>query len=525
MAFTLLQVGATLVPLNQDGVAGSALTLPAGITLNPLLVPRFARINRYLVLVDTPTRPVSIDESGIVRPLTLNAPLTAPVLTVGAAGALSGVYLVKQTYVIKDISGNTISESDYGPTSNELTVAAQKIHAAFPASSEAGATTRLYRTTTGPGGVFFKWADVVGTSTILYEDDLADAGLGIVAGPVLGPASDLTLIVEWQGRLWGVDRLDVDHLRFTEAGTMFAWNALNTIPIPHVGDDAAGINGLVPRRNALGVGRQRSFAQITGTSLSNFQVVTVTGGEQASFVSQESCVVRNDVAIFLGSDGVYKWDSSGITSLTDGKVRSWFATDDYFNRALFFRAFAQLDRASLKYRLFLTSVGNTIPDRWVEMDLLTGAWFGPHRTNAFSLSCAVDVITSTGLISGMVGSREGYVSRSQETRNDWLTTPISVRVKSIAHSMGEPDLEKYWGELSVNGKQQASGGMNVLPFVGDLGVAAQPGLAYDMTAGRERLPRMGVGKHLSLEFDHATLNEEVMLYGYEVNPVSIIGRR
>lgn len=525
MAFTLVQAGGQLIPLNNEGQQGSALVLPAGVTLAQNLVPRFARINRFLVLVNTPSSPLSIDENGIVRVLTLTAPVAAPVLSAGASGALSGVYLAEQTYIVKDVSGNVISESGYGPVSNEFTVTAQKLHAAFSVSTDPTPVTRLYRTTTGPGGVFFKWHDLTDPTATSYEDDLADAGLGIVAGPILGPAPDLTLIKEWQGRLWGVDRVDVDHLRFTEAGTMYAWGALNTIPIPHVGDDVGGIIGLVPRRNALGVGKHTAFSQITGTSNANFQVVTVSGGEQASFVSQESCVVRNDVAFFLGVDGVYRWDSSGITSISDGKVRTWFATDEYFNRSMFYRAFAQLDRAGLKYRLFLASVGQTFPDRWVEFDLLTGAWYGPHRTTAFALTCAVDVVGANGYTTAMIGGREGFLSKFQEPRNDWTSHSIASSFVTKTHVQDEPDLEKYWGELSVNGKVQSAGAVTIIATIPFPANSYALPLTYSMSTGRQRLPRVGVGREMVLTFSHDTLNEEVMLYGYEVNPVTIVGRR
>ncbi len=542
--FTLVQSGTQLIPINSDGVQGSALTLPDGVTLRSNLVPRFARINRFLILVNTPTRPLSIDENGLVRLLTIPGPITALTLAGSAGGSLSGTYLAAQTYFLKDASGNIVSESAFGPLmSVPVTITTEFLRATgINLSPTAISGIRLYRTTTGPGGVYFKWVDIDGNTQTAYQDDLSDAGLGIVSAPILGPAPDLTLITEWQGRLWGVDRLDVDHLRYTEAGTMYAWSALNSIPIPHVGDDVGGIIGIVPRRNALGVAKHSAFSQITGTSNSNFQVVTVPGGEQASFVSQESCVVRNDIAIFLGVDGVYKWDSSGITSISDGKVRSWFATDQYFNRAQFYRAFAQLDRAGLKYRLFLCAAGQDFPNRWVEYDFLTNAWYGPHLTDAFNLSCAVDVVGNNGYVTAMMGSWQGFLSKNQEARNDWTSIPISSLLRTKSHNLDEPDVEKYWGELSVNGKVQPSGDMSIVPLVGAVEApvtltdatpiptaavvyTSSTPLTYHMPNGRQRLPRLGVGRQLTLQFTHSTLNEEVMLYGYEVNPVNIVGRR
>lgn len=524
MAFTLLQVGSGLKSINGTGQLSSTLTLPSGVILATNLTPRFAKFKNYVVVVNTPTRPISVDVDGVVRVLTPTAPASAIILSAGASGALSGTYLSLQTYKLLDASGNVIAESDYGPAmAAPWTIASKKLHAAFAISADAVDATQLYRTTTN-GATYFSWARVDGNTLTSYEDDAADASLGIVEGAPLGAAPDLTLIAEWAGRLWGVDRSDVDDLRFTEAGTMYAWSALNTIPIPHIGADAAGITALIPRRNALGVARRDTFVQVTGTQLANFTPITVSGGEQMGCVSQESVVVLNDVAYFLWRDGVYQWDSNGITSITNGQVRSWFTSDTYFNRAMFWRAFAQLDPIRLKYRLFLASTGNIVHDRWVEFDLLTRTWWGPHKTAAFSPSCAVQVQGVNQQPYFMIGSREGYLSQEQADKNDW-GAPIETIVVTRSQDMDEPDYRKYFGELSMIGKVQPSGTISVTPTVGDLDATPSAPMTYDMTVGRDRLARIGEGLVMSLELTHNTVNEDIELYGYEVNPVTMVGRR
>ena len=70
MPFTLFQAGNTLKSVNTDGGLSSALTLPTGVILNTNLQPRFARFKQYVVMVNTPSRPLSIDVNGVVRPLT-----------------------------------------------------------------------------------------------------------------------------------------------------------------------------------------------------------------------------------------------------------------------------------------------------------------------------------------------------------------------------------------------------------------------------------------------------------------------
>jgi hypothetical protein len=48
---------------------------------------------------------------------------------------------------------------------------------------------------------------------------------------------------------------------------------------------------------------------------------------------------------------------------------------------------------------------------------------------------------------------------------------------------------------------------------------------YDMRLNRQRLGRLGRGKHLQLELANAEVGQDVQLFGYEVNPVQLIGRR
>ena len=126
----------------------------------------------------------------------------------------------------------------------------------------------------------------------------------------------------------------------------------------------------------------------------------------------------------------------------------------------------------------------------------------------------------------MVGSQEGFLSQEQETKNDWDSTPINLHVEVKSQDMNEPEQDKYFGELSVLGRAQPAGSVSITPTVGDLdGATASAPFTYDMTLGRQRLGRLGVGKQLVLEFDHDVVNQDVEIYGYEVDPVNIVGRR
>lgn len=527
MPYTLIQAGNDLFSVNVAGVPSSALVLPNQVKLASNRVPRFAKFNQYVIVVNTPTRPISVDPSGTVRVLVPNAPVSGTVLTAGT-GSLIGTYQALQTYQLLDTSGNIIAESDYGPVDTPIVLASQGLNAAFPTSIiDQVDATQLYRTA-ATDGEYFPWRQVLGNATTsITNDNTQDAALGQVSGKDLGAAPDLTLCVQWAGRLWGVSRDDIDNLRYTEAGTMYAWSALNTLLIAPIGNDAAGVTALIPRRDALGVVRLDTFQQVTGTDRTSFQPVTVEGGQQVGCVSQESVVVRNDVAYFLWRDGVYKWDSTGITCVTDGQVRSWFATDTYFNRAMFWRSFAEIDTFGLKYKLFLASAGSDVIDHWVEMDLLTGAWYGPHKTSAFSPTSAVLVAGNNQQPYMMIGSLEGYLSNEQAAKNDWDLLPIEADVVTTSNEMGAPDTVKYYGEVSVNGPDVVVAAnetaiAQVIPIIDDVETAP---MAYDMTQGRQRLGRAGTGRGLQIRITHDTINQDLLVYGYEVNPVSEVGRR
>jgi hypothetical protein len=523
MAFTLVQAGTNLYAVNTDG-GYAQLTLPTGITLSDQRVPRFARFKRFAILVNTPSRPILVGTDGTCYPLTPNPPGSALVLSNTDGGHLTGTYSSKYTFRILDSLGNVVTESDYSPLSNDFAVTDDFLAATnVNVSSESITDRQLYRNATN-GTDYFTWIVLDGNVNTSLVDDTADAALGLFANPARGSAPDLTLIAEWHGRMWGVDRSEIDNVRWTEAGTAYAWSALNTLPIQHVGQDSYGITAFIPRRNALGVGRATGLYQITGTTTANIKADTVK--EEIGVLTQESVIVYRDQAYFLWRDGVYRWDDNGVVCVSDlGGVRSWFATDQYFNRAMFARAFATYDVEDGMYTLFLASAGSNVIDRWVKMDFDSNVWWGPHKTDAFQPTSAFLVRGSNGHPFDMIGSSTGILSLQTATKNDWDVVPIDMEVIGRDHDGKLPDLEKVWLQMSINGKQQPSGIVNVTPATGDAdSVTESSPMEWDMTRGRQRLDRLGFGQVARLKFNHKTLNEDVLIYGYEI-PFVVRGRR
>ena len=105
------------------------------------------------------------------------------------------------------------------------------------------------------------------------------------------------------------------------------------------------------------------------------------------------------------------------------------------------------------------------------------------------------------------------------------TTAIAFDVIGKKHDAGQADHVKYFGQLSLHGKTQAAGTLDIAARVGSLTSAVTVNLDYDMTKTRERLGRLGTGLHAQLELTNEELGVDVELYGYDIDPVHLVGRR
>lgn len=525
MPYYVVQHGSAVSILNTAGTA-TAVTLPTNVTISSAFAPRFAIWDREVVLVNAVSKPVAINRDAGCRVLVPKSPASAPVISGTGSSTLTGSYSVKVSFLVKDAFGRILAESALSPASNTVSITNQYLLASnIPISAETVSARRLYRTTTG-GAVYFPWVDVEGNVITSVQDSLSDAGLQLVAAPTnLGNVPDLTLICEWRGRLWGVDRQNIDILRRTGGGTSYAWDPTLEFQIPQVGGDKRGITSLLRRRDELGVARQNAFHMITGNSDSDFTRVVVA--EQIGCISQESVQIIDDVAYFLGSPyGVYTWNDSGIRPISHAKVRGWFGTDTYFNRARFQYAKSAYDPIRHLYQLHLAAAGSSSEDRWIHYDIESGQWYGPHKTGEFAPSAAGLLTASDDTPLTVIGSDNGFLWKNQDTRTDGTATAIDFDVDTpfLSGETPTPDIQKQFLELAVVSAIQGSGTLTITPKVGGLDASAGTAISHDMTLGRQRLRRLGPGRFAQLNLRQNTAAVDVSLYGLEL-PYFELGRR
>lgn len=536
MSSYLIQSGTSLYLMTRAGVA-TAVTLPTGITLtgatNPCVATVFGAGGYPVVVVAKGgTHDFYITPDSTARSLQLSAPTAAPVVTAGAGTDLTGSYSVAVTFKVKDANGATIIESGLSPLSTAVSVTAKTLLCSnIPVSGDGTVNARgLYRTLAG-GVTLYPWFDLDDNTTITDDRGVADSLLSLLptTATTLSAPPDLQTIVTWKERLWGVPRLKLDYLRWTEERVFYGWNATNEIVAPPSYTDLTGIVALIPRRDDLGIARKDRFFKMVGNSNDTFQRVGMS--ETLGCVSQASVVVVRNVAYFLGERGVVEWNDSGLGYVSEAQVDDWFTSDTYFNRARFPYAQGRYNQDTDSYELLLSAAGSTSLDRWISYSLRTRAWYGPHKTTAFTPTCVGTSPAFSGTLSDTsnqpltaFGGSDGYLYlRDVDALTDHLT-PIEMSVDLPFLHAQEPDLDKVWGRFTIHNRAEEQGTLTITPIVGDLTSDASSAILHDLTLDREVLPRPGAGRYLQLNLFHDSPYERPRIYGLEI-PYTWIGRR
>lgn len=535
MAVIVAQAGDSLYKIDPTTGVSEELTLPTGVTLRTDARPRFAALNRWVVMTNTPSENLAISGAGDVFLLTLDEPATAPTLATNSTG-LFGHYKYRISFIIKSNAGELGTESKLGPLA-EIDLDNEGVDLTnIPVSLDtvpAGyyLARRIYRTT-ADGSLFYHLADIEDNTTTTYSDQADDAGLSVLPykSTVLDdpPGSEdndihMKLLVMWKKRLWGVsdNPADVSQIFYTDDGSISNWG--NSLVQLHPGDDDEGIVALVPRRDQLLVLTRTGVQMITGSSNADFNIVDVETNK-AGCVAPDSVVSVGDDTYWLGPDGVYRYGADGVENISNSTVAPWFKKDTYFNREVFPDAFAKYNELIDQYELHLAPAGSEDFTRWVAYNRTNKRWYGIHATTAFTPVSAVKAANAQGQPVVAMGGSDGFIYlQNQETYAD-DGEAIEFDVIGPFHHDDSPDVEHHWGQLSILTKIEDDGTLRVTPTVGNENSFPGPTMLHDLTKGRELLKIVGDGRLCRLRFYNNEVNQGVSIRGYEL-PVHEVGRR
>lgn len=540
MAYSIVVAGGSIYRVDTSGVA-TALTLPTGITVSTTRRPRMAVLGRNVYIANAPLRSLMVTPDGTVRPMQLQPPLSAPILAASAgAGNLTGSYNAKFTYCVKDPdSGALLLESAYSQVSNSVTIASKLIDASgITASPDALRNTfrRLYRPTTGPGSTYFRWIDLDGNEKTTLSDDSGDIALSVIASPTeLGVAPGMvggtfmTLLASWKNRLFGVGNDDPDTLRYSGNGIGYGWPATYGVSIPPIGNDIYGVTALAARKDEFGIARRDYFHKLTvvGTNSDgspNFDRKQVKQGKGCW--GSETMLVIDDIAYFLGEDGVYTWGPDGFNCISDlADVRKWFASDDYFNKGKYVDAFAKYNPRYHGYELHLAAAGSSVIDRWVFYDISGKKFYGPHKTAAFTPTAGGIIVDTNGIATPLMGASNGFMYLQNRTTFNDDGSAIAVDLITKKHDGNTPGVRKLWKQwLLANKLYQLAGNLTVTGYVGTKDATANKTFVGDLRLENQNFSHLGEGEHVQLQITESTLNQGCELFGYEI-PFHELGQR
>ncbi len=225
----------------------------------------------------------------------------------------------------------------------------------------------------------------------------------------------------------------------------------------------------------------------------------------------------HDVGYFLGNPfGVYTWGPDGITRISDERVKAWFETDTYLNRAQFINAVGAYDPSLNMYILNVAVAGASTLNRWIGYDITNGTWWGPHVTSEFTPTGVVTLNDADSVPFIAYLAADGKVYKPQSTRTDGSATGINFDILTNWMSGGTPGVKKTWLEPTIVTKVQSDGDLLIYPRTGTLNAHIGAIITHDMTLGQEVLPILGEGQFCQLRFIEATAGQDVVMYGAEL---------
>ncbi len=538
MAFLLAQGGTSLYKVDLSSGTLTTLTLPTGVTLDANRKPKFAILNQWVVMTNSPTRNLAIDPEGTVRVLVPTAPTAPPTLAGGSGTGLTGAYQGQYSFIVTNSDGELLMESPLSPKSQSVTLVNKDMAwTDVEVSGDTVSARRCYRTLTA-GSTFYQLLDHDGNTSTAFLNNTSDASLTLlpvssdilVSPPGTVPGIRFKNIIEWKSRLWAIpDSPDLlDTVYVSETNKIYAWP--NTLIAHPTGQDSLGLVGFAPRRNQLGLLKRNGLwlvagaSSTTGIAMDNVAISQVTSNK-AGCVSADTIVVINDRVYWLGVDGVYEWGDAGVNSITDDAVAPWFKSDTYFNRSRFGSSFAKYNELRNQVEFHVAALGSSVEDRWVSFNLTNRKWYGPHKTAKFTPSHAAHVRDANVLPVTLVGGTDGVIyAANAAAYHDGTITAIDMDCYGPFHSGDEPDIEHCFGQLAVLSRVEAAGTLTVTPTVGRLNSSAQASIAFDLTKGRELGRRLGDGPLCQLRIRQADVDQGASIYGYEF-PFFENGRR
>lgn len=180
--------------------------------------------------------------SGTLGNWGITAPSAAPVVSAIAAGALTGSYMAKYTYIRKS-GGNLVHESNPSPASAAQSLTSENLGVTVIASTDADVTNiRIYRTVAS--GTTFLFDQEVSNAAATITSSQIDGGLGAAVDEDNDLPDAATIVHALRDRLWTNDSARGSRIRYTKRFFPEAQPANNFVDLTPESITVTGISSI-----------------------------------------------------------------------------------------------------------------------------------------------------------------------------------------------------------------------------------------------------------------------------------------
>lgn len=339
----------------------------------------------------------------------IDAPLTAPTLADGGAGAIPAASF-KGVYTFYNSA--TALESNPSPVSNMLALGAgRKIDwSGIAVSTNPQVTSRrIYRTLPDQSGEYFLVAEIPNnTATTYVGDNKLAQDLDTAVSQVNGtPPPGLVSGTVWKERLFATDETDLFH---SEDGLIEAFNPDSVIPV--FPDDGHKIRAIHAYGDRLVIGKTNKVHYLVGSDPSTFALLTLT--DRHGCISHHSMQSAEGYLFWLGPDNVYRSDGNAVTGIASVKLRTIIENmDAVAARDAVATVFPELAWYVLQIPGYVTVIYNYRADVWAEVS--ADAHFGLDSSSLGGITFIADFFDTNRTQQLYAGSDLGCVYRFHDT--------------------------------------------------------------------------------------------------------------
>jgi hypothetical protein len=379
----------------------------------------------------------------------------------------------------------------------------------------------------------------LGNKVVYYDPNVSDKYQLLVGAP------DMSVLWEYQSRVWGNDKTDQDRVNFSPPFDDLTWNGFGDSGAMFIGagdNDPLGITNGYKYKDLLIVSKQSHRYRITGDSPEDYfiQAISEGLGNEGAFAIP---VDEQDV-VFLSHRGIHSQSTTDqygdtVSTYLSAKIKPTFNT--WEPSLLRFSQGAWIPELN-SFAISVAEQGHTQPNSvWlynietqIPRESVKGAWYRWPNVSCTALSRQY----TNSKYKLIFGTKDGRIIRAQKEHSftDFSTDGIPYRVKSgTVYVDNDPQTLKAFKKFTLLYRPKGNFSFNVNVKIDNFAVQ---GFSFNQISGLDLLginfilgssllgssatlapftfSMEGVGRGLTMEITQPSKEEQIEVWGYMI---------